>query len=115
MARFYGKVGYEEEQHEDPSNPGVWIPTQIHEHQHFGTILKHSRRWDASNTSANDDLTLNNRISIVADAYINEHWPAIKYVIIAGTPFKVLSVDIARPRYILNLGGVWNGHTSTTP
>ena len=109
MSRFFGVVGYEGTQFEDPSNPGVYSPANIFEHEHLGTIKRRQRKWSESSDSTNDNLVLNSQISIIADDFIDAHWPAIKYVVISGVPFKVTSVDIARPRYFLNLGGVWNG------
>lgn len=61
--------------------------------------------------SINDNITLNNSISIIADAYAYENFFAIQYVKVMGTAWKVTSVEVQRPRLILTLGGVWNGET----
>ena len=108
MARFYGPIGYELDQEE--VSPGIYAPSQMIERFAFGTILKRQRKWDSSTDSTNDDVTTGNRISIVADDYVNAHWPAIKYVKWGDTCWKVSSVEIIRPRVILSLGGVWNGN-----
>lgn len=114
MARFHDYVGYEEEPREDPTSPGNYLPSRMVERRHFGTVLKHSRKWDNPvNVSVNDDLNVTNRISIVADAYMTDHWPAIRYVRLGGENWKVASIDVERPRLILNLGGVWNGPTGS--
>ena len=107
MARFFGPIGYEQAQIE--TEPGIYAPSVMVEHNSFGTVLTRKRKWDASATGTNDDVSVTNRISIVADDYVNEHWPAIKYVKWGGVYWKVLSIDIVRPRIILSLGGVWNG------
>lgn len=107
MARFFGPIGYEQEQHE--SEPGIWTPSGMVERNAFGAVLKRQRKWADSSEGTNDNLEVTNRISIVADDYVNEHWPAIKYVKWADTYWKVVSIDIERPRVILSLGGVWNG------
>ena len=113
MPKYCGVIGFEMDQYEDPNNPGVFKPTAIIERKYFGSMITNQRKWSETGSSTNDDLTINNQLSIVADAYAHEHWPAIKYAEINGVRWKVNSVDIkTRPRLILNLGGVWNGHTS---
>lgn len=113
MARFYGPVGFDLGEHEDPENPGVWISTNMTEKNYYGTILKHNRRWD-NGESVNDDLTVTNRISIVADDYARKYCSGIRYVHWMNANWKVVSFDVQRPRIILNLGGVWNGDTAGT-
>ena len=108
MARFYGPICYEQEQRED--EPGVYQPAIMMERNSFGTILRHQRKWNTTNDGTNDDVVLTNRISIVADDYVLDHWPAIRYVKWANACWKVLSVEVSRPRVTLNLGGVWNGN-----
>ena len=111
MARFYGTIGFEQGQTE--VEPGVFLPSSYEERNYYGTMMRHQRRWENNqNGSTNDDMILGNQLSIVADMYLKEHWPAAKYVTIAGTRWKVNSVEIKRPRLILNLGGVWNGNTA---
>ena len=63
----------------------------------------------------NDDITVQNSISIVADAYAFEHFFAIRYIRWAGTLWKVSDVEVQRPRLILRLGGVYNGPADPTP
>ena len=113
MARFYGPVGYCMPEYENPDDPGVWVPAETTERNYYGTILKHNRKWDQGQ-SVNDDLNVTNRISIVADDYAFEHCSSIRYVRWMDANWKVQSVDIARPRIVLNLGGVWNGDTAGT-
>ena len=113
MARFYGVVGYETEEHE--TEPGVWVPSGIFEKPYYGNVSKRHRRWEASSyDSNNENLIIENRINILADGYMREHWPAIKYVEWNGVKWKVASVDISRPRIELTLGGVWNENTTAT-
>jgi hypothetical protein len=63
-------------------------------------------------TKVNDDLSVNNSISIVADEYANEHFFAIRYVAWAGTLWTVTNVEVQSPRLLLTLGGVYNGPTA---
>lgn len=106
MAKFYGKVGYGETV-ETPEGSGVWVDV-ITEKQYFGDVLRNTRQ-DPAGESLNNDLTVNNSISIVADAYANERFFAIRYVEWAGTLWTVSDVEVQIPRLLLRLGKVYNG------
>lgn len=106
--RFYGEVGYGEST-ETPSGSGVW-EYAITEVAYRGDVIRNTRRLE-SGEGLNDDLTVNNSISIVADEYANEHFFNIKYVVWQGIRWVVSSVEVRSPRLILSLGGVYNGPT----
>ena|SRR5690606_27285653 len=107
--RFYGKVGYGETV--EVSN-GIWEDV-ITERSYFGDIVRNTRKLK-DGESVNDDLTVNNSISIVADPYANEHFFAIRYIEWAGTLWKVSDVEVQQgPRLLLRLGGVYNGPTAS--
>lgn len=105
MAKWYGTVGYIETKE---TTPGVWKP-EVTERKYFGDVLRNSSRWTASTDSTNDDLNINNQISIVADPFAYRNFHMIKYVEFMGAKWKVTSVDVQRPRLILTIGGVYNG------
>lgn len=107
MAKFYGPVGYAISVE---TRPGYWEDT-IEEHNHFGDVLRNSSRWAPSSESTNDDLSINNQISIVADQYANNNFHSMKYVRFMGTNWKITNVESRPPRLILNVGGVYNGPT----
>lgn len=104
MAKFYGTVGYVETVETAPS---VWDEQTI-ERQYYGDVVKNTKRYEKGE-GLNDNLNVNNTISIVADAYAEQHFFAIRYVEWMGARWKVSSVDVQRPRLILSLGGVYNG------
>ena len=104
MARFCGVVGYVQTKE---TTPGVWTE-QVIERTYHGDVVKNIKRYD-SGENLNDNITVNNTIEIVADAYANENFFAIRYVYWMGVRWKVTSVEVKRPRLILNLGGVYNG------
>lgn len=106
MARFHGKVGFGEDS--EPS-PGVHVD-DITERSYYGNVVRNSRNL-VQGDSLNEDLSLGNSISIVADAYANEHFLAIRYVEWAGTLWTISVVEVERPRLILRLGEVYNGPT----
>ena len=71
-------------------------------------MLQNNRRWETT-SSVNDDIKINNRLSIVADPFAYENLYTMKYVEWYGTKWKVSEVDIQPPRIIISLGGVYNG------
>lgn len=109
MAKFYGVIGYGESVEK---SPGVWEDVII-EHNYYGDVTRNTRRLQTGE-SVNDDLSVNNSISIVADAYANEHFFAIRYIRWAGTLWTVSEVEVQSPRLLLRLGGVYNGPKAPT-
>lgn len=107
MAKFYGAIGYAETQE---LRPGVWTESVV-EKFYCGDILKNSRRLEAGE-SINDNVNINNIISIVSDPYVTEHIFAIRYVRWMGTVWKVTNVEVQTPRLLLTIGGVYNGPTA---
>lgn len=106
MPKFFGKVGFGMTQE---TSPGVWVD-KITERDYRGDITKMVRRLEGSEY-LNDNLTVSNTISILADAFANENFFAIRYVQWAGARWKVSNVEVQRPRLILTLGEVYNGPT----
>ena len=106
MARFSGKVGYVETV---KTGPGKWIE-QVSERNYFGDVTRAVRRIE-NGQDINDDVTVNNEISIVADPYAQTHFFAIRYVEWQGVRWKVTNVEVLYPRLILTLGGMYHGDT----
>lgn len=103
MAKFYGKIGYLTTVE---TVPGVWEES-IEERPYYGDVLNLSKK-DQVNEHLNDDITLNQRISIVADPFAYENFYKMKYLEFLGTKWKITSVEVNRPRLILSAGGVYN-------
>lgn len=104
MAKFHGKIGYGEAVEKAP---GVW-DDNIVEYSYYGDVIRNVRSLK-DGESVNNDLSVSNSISIVADAYANEHFFAIRYIEWAGTLWTVQNVEVQSPRLLLRLGGVYNG------
>jgi hypothetical protein len=107
MAKFYGKVGYGQSL---DAGAGVYADAII-EKQYYGDVVRDTRQI-VEGDDLNPDLNVQNSISIIADAYAEEHFIAIRYVEWAGVLWTVSSVDVERPRLLLRLGGVYNGPTA---
>lgn len=108
MARFHGKVGYGIAV-EDPPGSGVH-KDRITEFSYSGDVVKNTRKLP-SGDNLNNDISVGNSISIVADAYAISHFMKIKYVEWAGVLWTVTEVEVRSPRLILNLGSIYNGPT----
>lgn len=104
MAKFYGEIGYGEPVESDP---GVWTDNIV-EYKYRGDVVRNTRKLQEGE-NLNNDLSVGNSISIVADAYANEHFFAIRYIRWAGTLWKIDEVEVQSPRLLLRLGGVYNG------
>lgn len=103
MPRFCGTVTYAESKE---TSPGIWELEKT-VRKYYGDVLRNTRRLEKQD-SRNDNLNVNNSISIVADAYAYEHFFAIRSVNWMGVDWKVTTVDVQRPRLILSIGDVCN-------
>jgi hypothetical protein len=106
MAKFYGPIGYGEQVE---TSPGVWNETIVERNYSGDVIETTSRMRDGENL--NDDLTIDNRLSIVADPFAYEKFHAMRYIKWMGALWKITSVKVQRPRLVLTIGGVYNGPT----
>lgn len=104
MARFSGKIGFVVT---EETEPGIYEPV-AHERQYYGEIVKLTKRYHGSNV--NEDVTIGNEVSIVADPYAYDNLYAIRYVKFMGAAWKVTNIEVERPRLILTVGGVYNGN-----
>lgn len=104
MTRFAGKVGYGTTVE---TAPGVH-KNVITEVQYFGMVQRNIRQL-REGEAVNGSLSVNNLISIVADAYAKANFMDIKYVWWMGTTWTVSDVEVRSPRLLLTLGSVYNG------
>ena len=103
MAKFYGVIGYAETVE---TRPGIW-EEQITERNYYGDLIRNTRKLESSG-ELNDNININNEISILSDPYAIDHFHAMRYVVFSGTKWKITSVDIKYPRIVLSIGGVYN-------
>ena len=88
MAKFYGKIGYAVTME---TKPGVWVD-DIVERNYYGELIRNTRRLQSSG-QLNDDVTVTNEISIVADPFANENFHAIRYVEFMGAKWKITNIN----------------------
>lgn len=103
MAKWCGKIGFVVL---NETSPGSWKEETI-ERTYYGDLNRNSRRLQSSG-NLNDNITINNELSILADPFANENFHYIRYVEFMGAKWKVDTVDVQRPRLVLSLGGVYN-------
>ena len=108
MAKFYGEIGYGETV-EEPAGSGIHVEV-ITEVSYYGDVLRNTRKLQ-SGENLNDDISVVNTISIVADEYAAAHFFAIRYIRWEGVLWKVTNVEVQSPRLLLSLGSVYNGPT----
>ena len=104
MAKFCGNIGYIKTVEVEP---GIWDEEKI-ERMYYGDLIRDTSRFQSSG-GVNDDITLGNNISIVADPYANENFRYIRYAEFMGAKWKVTNAEIQYPRILLTIGGVYNG------
>ena len=103
MNKFYGVIGYAE--HVDDAT-GL-VDETIIERPYYGDVKFMSRRL-ANDGQINDDISINNEISIIADPYAYSNFANIRYVEWMGTKWKVSNITVEYPRLTLTIGEVYN-------
>lgn len=112
MAKFYGEVGFVLQ---DETAPGVY--TEIPKaRKYYGDVVRNLKKAE-NGDGLNNDLTISNQISILADPFAFEHFFAMRYVEWMGGYWNIANVEVQYPRLILSIGGVYNGEVadSITP
>ena len=104
MAKWYGAIGFAETVE---TAPGVKVE-QITKRNYYGELNRNTRRLQ-STEHLNDDITISNEISIIADPYAMDHFHSIRYAEFTGIAWKVTNVEVQFHRLVLTLGEVWNG------
>lgn len=104
MAKWYGIIGYAETVE---TVPGVW-KEQIAKRSYYGDLTRNSRRLQTAD-KLNDDVNINNELSIVSDPYAMNNFHSMRYAEFMGTKWKISNVEVQFPRLVLTLGGEYNG------
>lgn len=106
MTKYYGKILFSIS---DKTESGIYEETII-DRKYKGDVEKNWRRWETGER-LNDNININNTISIVADSFLLNNLGMIRAVEWMGSYWKVSSIELKRPRLILEIGGVYNGPT----
>jgi hypothetical protein len=103
MPKFYGNIGFIKT---EETSPGVWTE-QIIEKKYYFDVMKNNIKWSSSE-QLNDDLTISNQFSILADSFLYENIGYIRYIEFLNSKWKISNIDIQYPRLILSTGGLYN-------
>ena len=103
MSKYYGTIGYAKT---IETTPGVWEETII-EKNYKGDVLRNTRRYESAD-KLNDNININNQISIIADSYAYENFFSMRYITWFGSKWKITNIEVQRPRLLLTIGGVYN-------
>ena len=109
MARFYGNVGFGIQ---TETSPGVWQDV-ITEHDYYGDIPRISVN-NQDHSTVNNNIVINNEISIISDDFVFANFANIRYVNWMGVNWIVTNITVQYPRLILTIGGVYNGEVPET-
>lgn len=100
--KWYGEIGFKEVIEEEP---GVWVPKVI-PREFYGDVLKdYFKEMQANNINA--DLQVSNKLSVVADQYLQNNFHKIAYVEFGGAKWTVSGVEVQFPRLSLTLGSLY--------
>ena len=105
MAKWFGVIGYAETVE---MKPGVW-KEQITERQYYGDMTRNTRRLQSTD-QLNDNISISNELSIVADPFANKNFHSMRYVEYMGAKWKISDVEVQYPRLRLTIGGAYNEH-----
>lgn len=108
MAKYCGIIGFSNTSNSE-ERPDVWTDTPVKK-KYYGDIIKNYKR-NEQGLGVNDNITINNQISILADPYARENFHNMLFAEFMGTFWKVSSVEVQYPRLIISLGGIYNGRT----
>ena len=104
MAKWFGKIGYSTTEEVEP---GIH-ESIIKELPYRGDVM--SSRWKRQNSGEiNDDISLANVISIVADPFAYQNCSKMVYIEYLGALWKISDIEVQSPRLLITIGGVYNG------
>lgn len=103
MAKWYGMIGYAETVE---TTPGNW-DEQLTECPYYGDVIRNTRKLQGAE-KVNDDISIANEISVVADPFACQNFHRMRYIEFMGAKWKVSNVEVQYPRLILTIGGVYN-------
>lgn len=107
MAKFYGSIGFSRTVETAPSV----YEEQTSERKYFGDIQADFFKIK-NGKNLNDEIDINNKLSIVADSFAINHYGAMRYVKWHNEAWEISSVEVSWPRLILSIGGLYNGKTA---
>lgn len=103
MSKFCGIVGFFTTVE---TEPGLWENKNI-EKKYYGDITRNFVKYQM-NSQINNDIQINNNVSIIMDPFASENFQHIQFIKYLGFKWKVTNAEVQYPRLILTLGGRYN-------
>ena len=100
--KWFGDIGFKEVVEEAR---GVLVPKVV-PRQFYGDVLRDSWREQQAD-KINADLHVSNKLSVVADQYLQNNFHKIAYVTFGGAKWTVSGVEVNYPRLTLDLGSLY--------
>lgn len=100
--KWYGFIGFNEPVE---TERGVCEPTVVPK-PFYGDVLRDSWREQQAD-KINADLHVSNKISVVADKYLQANFHKIAYITFGGAKWTVSGVEVNYPRLTLDLGSLY--------
>ena len=104
MPKYYGSLGISTQVE---TSPGVWKPAIV-DHPVYGDFVRDNRN-NLKSEQVNDNVKINNQISIVMDPYVMENYSSIVYITYIGAKWRISTVEVKYPRLLLSMGELYNG------
>ena len=100
--KWYGDIGFREEVEQEP---GIVIPKVITK-PFYGDVIRDSWK-EVQGDKINANLNVSNKLSVVADPYLQNNFHKIAYVTFCGAKWTVSGVEVNFPRLTLDLGSLY--------
>lgn len=104
MPKFSGAIGYSLTVEKER---GIFVEQTVYK-PCSGDLLASARRMQSSDQII-DNVTIDNRFSIVADVFARENIGNIKSIKYLGVNWKITKIGIEYPRLVFDVGGIYNG------
>lgn len=108
MPKFFGIIGYAETKEIDP---GIWDDI-VTERKYYGDVVRDTRKLEEG-VSLNNDISIGNSFSIMADDYAMENFYAMRFLEWRGSLWMISNIEMKAPRLLLRVGGLYNGPRAT--
>lgn len=105
MAKWAGKIGFLITEEKKGS---IWEEHVI-EKPYTGDVISATYRNAPASEKLNDDLSVTQDLSIVADNFAINNAYRIRYATMLGGKWKVTTIKPQFPRLVLSIGGLYNG------
>ena len=103
MAKWSGQIAFGTT---EETSPGIWESVIDKVLNCRGDVIKDALKYH-NGSKVLGDISVSNKISIVANPFIRSNHQRIQYVTFYGSRWKVSNIEFEYPRMILTIGDVY--------